>query len=657
MSSSNDQFHIPVSQGNIKGLSEMTSSDPKSCTKGTILSFHNISYRVKMKSGFLLGKKTVEKELLSNISGIMRPGLNAILGPSGAGNSLLLDVLAARKHPGKFSGDILINGEPHPDSFKCDSAYVAQDDVMMVTLTVRENLYFSAALRLPTTVTSHEKDEKINEVIEELGLDKVADSKVGSEAIHGVTRAERRKISVAMELVTDPSILFLDEPTNALDLSTAHALFLLLKRLSKQGRTIIFSIHQPQHSIFKMFDSLTLLAAGKLIFHGPAQMAVEHFASAGYNCGPYTNPAVFLLDVISGVFTAMESDREEEGHECEKMEEFSRRDEPGIENLAEIYANSSFYRDTKAELDQLSVSQKKKSSAFKEFTCATSFWHQLRWISWRLFKNLLGDRKASITEIIISITEVVLLGAFFLVIRNDCAAILIRVWMFHMVIVCFIFSFFTAISLFLEEKTLFIHEYKSGYYRVSSYFLGKLLCDLVPRRLLQSFIFTCVLYVMIGLKPAVGAFFIMMLTLWMVACSADSVALAMTVGQNVLLPILTVCTEKYFQFTLVIWFMTFLFLSTGSQLPWLQYISIPHYGLMALQHNDLLGQNFCQRLNKTGSSVCPNYVICTGEEFLTSLGIDLSPWGLWKNHVALAVIIIVFFTIAFLKLFFFKKHF
>ncbi|XP_005388216.1 PREDICTED: ATP-binding cassette sub-family G member 2-like [Chinchilla lanigera] len=657
MSSSSDQFDIPLSQRNMKGLSEMTSNDPKSCTQGAVLSFHNISYQVKMKSGFLFGKKTVEKELLSNISGIMRPGLNAILGPSGAGKTLLLDVLAARKHPEKFSGDVLINGEPHPANFKCGySGYVAQDDVMKVTLTVRENLHFSAALRLPTTMTNHEKHEKINEVIEELGLEKVANSKVGTEAIHSVTRAERRKISVAMELVTDPSILFLDDPTKALDSSTAHALFLLLKRLSKQGRTIIFSVHQAPHSIFKMFDSLTLLAAGKLIFHGPAQMAVEHLALAGYNWEPNTNPAVFLLDVINGVFTAAESDREEEGCECEKMEDFSRRDESVIENLTETYANSSFYRDTKAELDQLSVGQKKRSLAFKEFTCATSFWHQLRWISWRSFKSFLGDHQASISQIIITIIEGLLIGAFFLGTKNECVAIQNRVWMFYLLIISQCFSYWTAIHLFLEEKKLFIHEYTSGYYRVSSYFLGKLLCDLVPRRLLQSFIFTFILYIIIGLKPAVEAFFIMMLTIWMVVCSADSVALVLAVGHSVMLPIISFLMTSYFRFMLGFWYMTFLFRIIGSRLLWLQYINVPYYGLMALQHNEFWGQNFCPRLNETGSSDCPNYVICTGEEFLTSLGVDLSPWGLWKNHVALAVVIIVFFIVAFLKLLF-KKHF
>ncbi|KAJ1218779.1 hypothetical protein NDU88_006353 [Pleurodeles waltl] len=108
----------------------------------------------------------------------MRPGLNAILGPSGCGKSSLLDVLAARKDPQGLSGEVLLGGVPPDANFKYISGYVVQDDVVMGTLTVKENMQFSAALRLPSTVTKKEKNERINKVIKELGLTKVIDSKV-----------------------------------------------------------------------------------------------------------------------------------------------------------------------------------------------------------------------------------------------------------------------------------------------------------------------------------------------------------------------------------------------------------------------------------------------------------------------------------------------
>ncbi|XP_047654109.1 broad substrate specificity ATP-binding cassette transporter ABCG2-like [Phacochoerus africanus] len=329
----------------------------------------------------------------------MKPGLNAILGPTGGGKSSLLDVLAARKDPHGLSGDVLINGAPRPANFKCNSGYVVQDDVVMGTLTVRENLQFSAALRLPTTMTNHEKNERINMVIQELGLDKVADSKVGTQFIRGVSGGERKRTSIAMELITDPSILFLDEPTTGLDSSTANAVLLLLKRMSKQGRTIIFSIHQPRYSIFKLFDSLTLLASGRLMFHGPAREALGYFASIGYSCEPYNNPADFFLDVINGDSSAVVLNRADRDDGAQEPEEPAEKDTPLIGKLAASYTNSSFFKDTKVELDQFSGGRKKKkSSVYKEITYTTSFCHQLRWISRRSFKNLLGNPQASVAQ-------------------------------------------------------------------------------------------------------------------------------------------------------------------------------------------------------------------------------------------------------------------
>uniref|UniRef100_A0A8B7VJP3 ATP-binding cassette sub-family G member 2-like n=1 Tax=Castor canadensis TaxID=51338 RepID=A0A8B7VJP3_CASCN len=177
MASANDQVSISLSEENTNDLPGMTSSDMKTVPKEAVLSFRIISYRVKEKIGFLHGWKTVETEVLSNINGIMKPGLNAIMGPPGGGKSLLLDVLAARKDPHGLSGDVLLNGAPRPANFKCISGYVEQDDVVMDNLTVRENLQFSAALRLPTTMRNDEKNERINTIIKELGLDAVADFK------------------------------------------------------------------------------------------------------------------------------------------------------------------------------------------------------------------------------------------------------------------------------------------------------------------------------------------------------------------------------------------------------------------------------------------------------------------------------------------------
>ncbi|NWY73342.1 ABCG2 protein, partial [Erithacus rubecula] len=624
---------------------------------GSVLTFHNICYRVKTKSGHLCFRKTAEKEVLRGVNGIMKPGLNAILGPTGSGKSSLLDILAARKDPHGLSGDILINGAPQPANFKCTSGYVVQDDVVMGTLTVRENLKFSAALRLPKSVKEKEKDERVNQVIKELGLSKVADSKVGTQFTRGVSGGERKRTNIGMEIITDPAILFLDEPTTGLDASTANAVLLLLKRMSKQGRTIIFSIHQPRYSIFRLFDSLTLLAAGRVLYHGPAQQAIQYFQSIGYQCEPYNNPADFFLDVINGDSTAVAMNKTDENN-TDSTEERSEYDKNLAEQLAEKYSNSAYYRETKAHLESISPGNKKKSKGlFRQITYANSFFHQLKWVSRRTFKNLIGNPQASIAQVCVTAVLGLIVGAIFFGLEENSTGLQNRVGAMFFLTTNQCFSSVSAIELFVVEKKIFIHEYISGYYRTSAYFIAKLMADLIPIRTMPSIIFTCIVYFMLGkygLKPTAGAFFTMMFTLMMVSYTATSMALAIAAGQSVV-AIANLLMTVAFVFMIIFSGLLVNLTSVMSWLSWLKYFSIPRYGMAALEINELVGLNFCGS-NNTLISVCVFICrICTGEQYLESQGIDPSTWGLWQNHLALACMTLIFLTIAYLKLHFMKK--
>ncbi|NXM67156.1 ABCG2 protein, partial [Serilophus lunatus] len=626
---------------------------------GSVLTFHNICYHVKTKTGFLCCQKTATKEVLRDVNGIMRPGLNAILGPTGSGKSSLLDILAARKDPHGLSGDILINGAPQPANFKCTSGYVVQDDVVMGTLTVRENLTFSAALRLSKSVKEKEKKERVNQIIEELGLTKVADSKVGTQFIRGVSGGERKRTNIGMELITDPAILFLDEPTTGLDASTANAVLLLLKRMAKQGKTIIFSIHQPRYSIFRLFDNLTLLAAGRLLYHGPAQHAIAYFQSIGYQCEPYNNPADFFLDVINGDSTAVALNKADETNTERSTEERTEYDKTLAEQLAEKYSNSTYYQETKAQLENISLGNKKKTrSVFRQITYANSFLHQLKWVSRRTFKNLVGNPQASIAQVCVTVVLALVVGAIFFGLKEDSTGLQNRVGAMFFLTTNQCFSSISAIELFVVEKKIFIHEYISGYYRTSVYFIAKLMADLIPIRTLPSVIFTSIVYFMLGkygLKPTVEAFFTMMFTLMMVSYTATSMALALAAGQSVV-AVANLLMTVTFVFMILFSGLLVNLTSVLSWLSWLKYLSIPRYGMTALQISELRGLNFCGISNNTFTYLCFFLCrLCTGDEYLKSQGIDASTWGLWQNHLALACMSVIFLTIAYLKLYFMKK--
>uniref|UniRef100_A0A8D1GZZ7 Broad substrate specificity ATP-binding cassette transporter ABCG2 n=2 Tax=Sus scrofa TaxID=9823 RepID=A0A8D1GZZ7_PIG len=659
MSSNSYQVSIPMSKRNTNGLPGSSSNELKTSAGGAVLSFHDICYRVKVKSGFLFCRKTVEKEILTNINGIMKPGLNAILGPTGGGKSSLLDVLAARKDPHGLSGDVLINGAPRPANFKCNSGYVVQDDVVMGTLTVRENLQFSAALRLPTTMTNHEKNERINMVIQELGLDKVADSKVGTQFIRGVSGGERKRTSIAMELITDPSILFLDEPTTGLDSSTANAVLLLLKRMSKQGRTIIFSIHQPRYSIFKLFDSLTLLASGRLMFHGPAREALGYFASIG------TNPLFLQLSTRLGYDVPVNLRQEEFilGSATLYRKRYTFKGQ-SPENGCPVYCRleATFLTGSKCNRTER-VKQKEPIQQGVRFVLPSylataspvSIQLQMYFSNKYLkFLPLIENIFFLFEKIIVTIILGLVIGAIFYDLKNDPSGIQNRAGVLFFLTTNQCFSSVSAVELLVVEKKLFIHEYISGYYRVSSYFFGKLLSDLLPMRMLPSIIFTCITYFLLGLKPAVGSFFIMMFTLMMVAYSASSMALAIAAGQSVV-SVATLLMTISFVFMMIFSGLLVNLKTVVPWLSWLQYFSIPRYGFSALQYNEFLGQNFCPGLNVTTNNTC-SFAICTGAEYLENQGISLSAWGLWQNHVALACMMVIFLTIAYLKLLLLKKY-
>lgn len=615
---------------------------------GATVSFHNIHYKVRQGAGFLCLRKSNTKDILINLSGIMKPGLNAIMGATGSGKSSFLDVLAARKDPAGLSGEVLINGARQPPNFKCLSGYVVQDDVVMGTLTVRENFAFSAALRLPSSISDKEKQQKVERLIQELGLSRVADSRVGTQLIRGISGGERKRTNIGMELIIDPSVLFLDEPTTGLDASTANSVLLLLKRMANHGRTIILSIHQPRYSIYRLFDSLTLLVNGKQVYHGPAQRALEYFSDIGYTCEDHNNPADFFLDVINGDSTAVALDDDEDIDPDSKKMSLSRKK---IEDkLVEEYRSCQYFRETQAELEKLVEGKHLMSSTrTRTITYHTGFFTQFKWVLKRTFRNLLLNPQTSVAQVMVTFILSLVVGAIFFDVQLDDSGLQNRFGALFFITVNQCFSSMSAAELFITERKLFTHEYISGYYRLSVYFLTKILSDILTMRTIPAIIFSCVAYFLIGFKLNVGTFFLFMLTVALVAYTATSMAMAISADQTV------VAIATIFMTIICVFMMIFAGLlvsipSIPTWLSWLKYFSIPRYGLSALAVNEFSGLIFCPGYNST--NVPFN---CTGEAYLARQGIDYSTWGLWQNHVALLVMTTCFLTITYLKLRFIRK--
>uniref|UniRef100_A0A1I8FPV3 ABC transporter domain-containing protein n=1 Tax=Macrostomum lignano TaxID=282301 RepID=A0A1I8FPV3_9PLAT len=287
------------------------------------------------------------------------------------------------------------------------------------------------------SVTDLERRRKVESVIEELGLSKVADSKIGTELIRGVSGGERKRTNIGMELITDPSVLFLDEPTTGLDAFTAGSVLRTLRNLANAGRTIVFSIHQPKYSIYRLFDNLTLVVAGRIIYHGPAgDMPLRYFAN--------------IVTKDGTAFRSTTSDIQKSPHATSAAIG---------QQLIERWQQCPWLIGSSSRLKRSSTSSR------CEWAMAARKSHvKVKKGAWSAIRLDCGT--SSIIQLVVYLFFGISIGTVFFGLdtslesgiqnRQGC------------------FSFLILQMVFIKERVIFIHENSSGFYRVSVYFLAKI---------------------------------------------------------------------------------------------------------------------------------------------------------------------------------------
>lgn len=212
------------------------------------------------------------RPLLDQVSLSIFPSeMVGMLGPSGAGKTTLLMTVLGITSPSR--GRILFNARPlraQYEAFRTNVGYVPQDDIVHPELTVREALYFACRLRLPFGTSGKQIDEAIDRTLSRVGLLQQKKLQIGSAEKKVLSGGQRRRVNLAVELVTDPSLLVLDEPTSGLSWTDAAEVIATLRRLADDGRTVVMTIHQPDFQEYEKFDTVVILArGGKLVFAGP----------------------------------------------------------------------------------------------------------------------------------------------------------------------------------------------------------------------------------------------------------------------------------------------------------------------------------------------------------------------------------------------------
>lgn len=566
----------------------------KSINVGASLEFINITYMLQ------------EKLLLKGVSHKINSGeVVAIMGPSGAGKSTLLDILAGRNKRGSVNGEVLINGQFRDSSFKRISGYVFQDDNLMPTLTVRECLAFSANLRLPSCITAAEKRQRVNSVMEELGIMHIAERRIGDSMNRGISGGEKRRVSIGMELVSSPSILFLDEPTSGLDSYNAVCVMESLVRLAKNGRTIVFSIHQPRSNIFSQFDQLILLSEGQIEYKGPASQAIPYFTSLGYSFPTHTNPADHLIDILeekrrqriviapTAVAPAPEVLVRGAAADQKLMDQFQnigsssatdqqQQQQGGYGAIANL--GDGVEHDIAGENSTLLAKTPRKSPP----VYATSWYAQLKYLSHRAFINFLRNFFLMPSHYGSSVLMGVLLGLIYWQEGINLAAIQNRIGSIFFMCALLAFNAMSSLELFIAERSIYVREVANGYYTPSAYFFSKILFDLLPLRIIPPIILGSIAYWMIGLHPTIinFAWFLLMMILFNVISGGICLAIGAVAP--------TVASGNVFASLLILAMMLFggFLLNRGaipSYLSWLRYLSVWNYSYEALLINELHG--------------------------------------------------------------------
>ncbi|KAG0159686.1 hypothetical protein PDIDSM_7209 [Penicillium digitatum] len=307
-----------------------------------------------------------KKQLLNKVFGFVQPGnLVALMGASGAGKTTLLDVLAQRKDSGEIFGSVLIDGRPIGMSFQRTTGYCEQMDVHLETATVKEALEFSADLRQPSTVPHGEKLAYVEHIIDLLELGDISEALIGVPGA-GLSIEQRKRVTLGVELVAKPTLLFLDEPTSGLDGQSAFNIVRFLRKLVDGGQAVLCTIHQPSAVLFDAFDGLLLLAkGGKMTYFGEtgkdSTKILDYFTRNGAPCPPDANPAEHIIDVVQGGGTTDTKD------------------------WVEIWNQSEERKQALSKLDALNESSKDDSHHVEDTAdFATSYWFQFKTVSKRL---------------------------------------------------------------------------------------------------------------------------------------------------------------------------------------------------------------------------------------------------------------------------------
>jgi ATP-binding cassette, subfamily G (WHITE), member 2 len=476
----------------------------------------------------------------------------ALLGPSGAGKSTLMDILAMRKSMGTLTGQLLVNGRPATKSFIRRTAYVPQEDNFVPTMTTGETMGFFASIVLPPHVTKAARKERAADVLAVVGLGAhhrtlVGGSLPGGLLLRGLSGGERKRLSIAAGILAGPSVLYLDEPTSGLDSFAALTVMGYLKRMARDnGHVVISSIHQPRSAIWSMFDAVTLLASGRLMYTGARDGLVEWFGSLGYPYDPTLHGVAsdWALDLVAIGF---HKPARYYGHTMRAREDVERAagafKAHYLASVEGARAADDGARAADAAAAALTLSARVRGAAAAgaaaianapaacvrgaqgsgavdadggdgttapptpandRTTYATGWFRQYAACLWREFL-VITRNPADVAGRTLTFCWVgLLMGLLYYSLPADGLGLRSRLNLLFNLLAFFCLMPYVSMSLYSADKKFYVADASAKLYRPHAYYAAKVMAT-VPFQVVSAFVFVCITYGMAGLRPGAYA--------------------------------------------------------------------------------------------------------------------------------------------------------
>lgn len=588
------------------------------------------------------GKRKYSDKVVKSSNGYALPGtMTVIMGPAKSGKSTLLRALAGRlPDSARMYGEVFVNGKKMRMPYG-SYGFVHRETTLIGTLTVREFLYYSALLQLPGFLC--QKRSVVEDAIDSMSLGDYANKLIGGHCyMKGLRSGERRRVSIARELVMRPHILFIDEPLYRLDSVSALLMMVTLKKLASTGCTLIFTIYQSSTEVFGLFDRICLLSNGNTLFFGETLACLQHFSNAGFPCPIMQSPSDHFLRAINTEFdriiTMCKSWQDDHGD----LSAVNMDTAVAIRTLESTYKSSA----DAAALETMILKLTEKEGPSLKSKGMVGYITRVAVLTWRSLLIMSREWKYYWLRLILYMLLALCIGTVFSGLGHTLSSVVTRV--------AAIFAFVSFTSLLsiagvpaqLKEIKIYACEESNQHSGAFIFLLGQLFAS-IPFLFLISISSSLVFYFLVGLQDEFSMLMYFVLNFFTCLLVNEGLVLAVTsIWQDIFWSILILVSIQ------VIMMLSAGFLRIRSALPgpvWMypvSYIAFHTYSIQGLLENEYIETSFAVGQVRTIS----------GNQALQNVyDISTESNSKWKNLLVLFLMAVAYRVLVFVLLKFYVR--